>query len=107
MFPSFPCYKEGTGGRGQIEPGPPVILHAVNSPIYGGGGGNYRYVGETSDASSITTTEYYKKILQLILTLAFPCTFNKYFMFINNDIAQAYVTILIQGLNDFILLRMF
>jgi hypothetical protein len=24
MFPSFPCYKEGTGGRGQIEPGPPV-----------------------------------------------------------------------------------
>jgi hypothetical protein len=25
MFPSFPCYKEGTGGRGQIEPGPPVI----------------------------------------------------------------------------------
>ena len=79
----------------------------MSSPIYGGGGGNYRYVGETSDASSITTTEYYKKILQLILTLAFPCTFNKYFMFINNDIAQAYVTILIQGLNDFILLCMF
>jgi hypothetical protein len=25
MFPSFPCYKEGTGGRGQIEPGPPVV----------------------------------------------------------------------------------
>ena len=25
MFPSFPHYKEGTGGRGQIEPGPPVI----------------------------------------------------------------------------------
>ena len=25
MFPSFPRYKEGTGGRGQIEPGPPVI----------------------------------------------------------------------------------
>jgi hypothetical protein len=24
MFPSFPRYKEGTGGRGQIEPGPPV-----------------------------------------------------------------------------------
>jgi hypothetical protein len=27
MFPSFPCYKEGTGGRGQIEPGPPVIKY--------------------------------------------------------------------------------
>ncbi len=26
MSPSFPRYKEGTGGRGQIEPGPPVIL---------------------------------------------------------------------------------
>jgi hypothetical protein len=26
MFPSFPCYKEGTGGRGQIAPGPPVLL---------------------------------------------------------------------------------
>ena len=26
MFPSFPSYKEGSGGRGQIEPGPPVIL---------------------------------------------------------------------------------
>jgi hypothetical protein len=25
MFPSFPRYKEGTGGRGQIEPGPPVV----------------------------------------------------------------------------------
>jgi hypothetical protein len=25
MFPSFPHYKEGTGGRGQIEPGPPVV----------------------------------------------------------------------------------
>ena len=24
MFPSFPSYKEGSGGRGQIEPGPPV-----------------------------------------------------------------------------------
>ena len=24
MFPSFPRYKEDTGGRGQIEPGPPV-----------------------------------------------------------------------------------
>jgi hypothetical protein len=24
MFPSFPRDKEGTGGRGQIEPGPPV-----------------------------------------------------------------------------------
>jgi hypothetical protein len=24
MFPSFPRYKEGTGGRGQIEPGPLV-----------------------------------------------------------------------------------
>jgi hypothetical protein len=31
MFPSFPRYKEGTGGRGQIEPGPPVvILHLKN-----------------------------------------------------------------------------
>jgi hypothetical protein len=27
MFPSFPRYKEGTGGRGQIEPGPPVVLN--------------------------------------------------------------------------------
>ena len=26
MFPSFPHYKEGTGGRGQIEPGPPVVI---------------------------------------------------------------------------------
>ena len=26
MFPSFPCYKEGTGGRGQIEPGPLVVF---------------------------------------------------------------------------------
>jgi hypothetical protein len=26
MFPSFPHYKEGTGGRGQIEPGPPVLF---------------------------------------------------------------------------------
>ena len=26
MFPSFPRYKEGTGGRGQIEPGPLVLL---------------------------------------------------------------------------------
>jgi hypothetical protein len=25
MFPSFPRYKEGTGRRGQIEPGPPVV----------------------------------------------------------------------------------
>jgi hypothetical protein len=25
MFPSFPHYKEGTGGRWQIEPGPPVV----------------------------------------------------------------------------------
>jgi hypothetical protein len=25
MFPSFPHYKEGTGGRGQIEPGLPVV----------------------------------------------------------------------------------
>jgi hypothetical protein len=25
MFPSFPSYKEGSGGRGQIEPGPPVM----------------------------------------------------------------------------------
>ena len=25
MFPSFPRYKEGTGGRGQVEPGPPVV----------------------------------------------------------------------------------
>ena len=24
MFPSFPHYKEGTGGRGQNEPGPPM-----------------------------------------------------------------------------------
>jgi hypothetical protein len=24
MFPSFRRYKEGTGGRGKIEPGPPV-----------------------------------------------------------------------------------
>ena len=27
MFPSFPRYKEGTGGRGQIEPGPPVVRY--------------------------------------------------------------------------------
>jgi hypothetical protein len=27
MFPSFPRYKEGTGGRGQIEPGPPVVIY--------------------------------------------------------------------------------
>jgi hypothetical protein len=26
MFPSFPRYKEGTGGRRQIEPGPPVLF---------------------------------------------------------------------------------
>jgi hypothetical protein len=26
MFPSFPHYKEDTGGRGQIEPGPLVCL---------------------------------------------------------------------------------
>ena len=25
MFPSFPRYKEGTGGRGEIEPGPSVV----------------------------------------------------------------------------------
>ena len=31
MFPSFPCYKEGTGGRGQIEPGPPVVKHSVSN----------------------------------------------------------------------------
>ena len=31
MFPSFPHYKEGTGGRGQIEPGPPVVP-VVNFP---------------------------------------------------------------------------
>ena len=31
MFPSFHRYKEGTGGRGQIEPGPPVIFQALNS----------------------------------------------------------------------------
>ena len=32
MFPSFPRYKEGTGGRGQIEPGPPVIrwIHRIH-----------------------------------------------------------------------------
>ena len=29
MSPSFPRYKEGTGGRGQIEPGPPVISHVL------------------------------------------------------------------------------
>ena len=23
---SFPCYKEGTGRRGQIQPGPPVVV---------------------------------------------------------------------------------
>ena len=32
MFPSFPSYKEGSGGRGQIEPGPPVIeLSGINN----------------------------------------------------------------------------
>jgi hypothetical protein len=30
MFPSFPHYKEGTGGRGQIEPGPPVVFLEKN-----------------------------------------------------------------------------
>ena len=28
IFPSFLRYKEVTGGRGQIEPGPPVHGHA-------------------------------------------------------------------------------
>jgi hypothetical protein len=32
MFPSFPCYKEGTGGRGQIEPGLPVINMLIMYP---------------------------------------------------------------------------
>ena len=32
MFPSFPRYKEGTGGRGQIEPGPPVVLQDSTGP---------------------------------------------------------------------------
>jgi hypothetical protein len=31
MFPSFPSYKEGSGGRGQIEPGPPVMK--LNTPV--------------------------------------------------------------------------
>jgi hypothetical protein len=39
MFPSFPCYKEGTGGRGQIQPGPPVVrqntMLPVIKPLYG------------------------------------------------------------------------
>jgi hypothetical protein len=29
MFPSFPRYKEGTGGRGQVEPGPAVIERKI------------------------------------------------------------------------------
>ena len=29
-FPSFPRYKEGTGGRGQIEPGPSVAQIAID-----------------------------------------------------------------------------
>ena len=34
MFPSFPRYKEGTGGRPQIEPGPPVILGRIQEPNF-------------------------------------------------------------------------
>ncbi len=35
MFPSFPRYKEGTGRRGQIEPGPPVIAPVVRGNVGG------------------------------------------------------------------------
>jgi hypothetical protein len=33
MFPSFPRYKEGTGGRGQIEPGPPVAKQEIKENL--------------------------------------------------------------------------
>jgi hypothetical protein len=39
MFPSFPRYKEGTGGRGQIEPGPPVTRREMGHSIEQGAGG--------------------------------------------------------------------
>jgi hypothetical protein len=31
MFPSFPRYKEVAGGRGQIEPGPPVVVSRLDA----------------------------------------------------------------------------